>query len=348
MASIPSEVLMAYGFNPELVESQNFGTGLINHTWKIQTAEAAFILQTINQQVFPNPEAIACNINAVGEYLKENAPDYFFVHPVKTLSGDAMVFYENKYYRMFPFVVGSHAKTVLTNADEAFEAAKQFGAFTKLLSGFEIRKLQITLPDFHNLTLRYHQFEDALINGNVKRIDQAQKMIGQLKKNKNIVDTYQSILSNPAFKLRVTHHDTKISNVLFDSSDKGICVIDLDTLMPGYFISDLGDMMRTYLCPVSEEEKDFSKIEIRPSFYRAIIDGYCSEMGDELTVEEKDALPYAGVFMIYMQALRFLTDFLNNDIYYGAHYSDQNFVRAFNQMTLLEKLKTLKADYSAY
>ena len=341
MASIPSEVLLAYGLDPELVEAQSFGTGLINHTWKLQTATAAYILQTINQQVFPIPNAIASNINAVGEYLKLNAPDYFFVHPVKTLSGDAMVFDDNKYYRMFPFVAGSHAKTVLTSDHEAFEAAKQFGAFTKLLSEFEIQKLQITLPDFHNLELRYHQFEDALINGNQARIDQAKTIIGEIKRNKNIVDTYQSILSNPAFKLRVTHHDTKISNVLFDSSDKGICVIDLDTLMPGYFISDLGDMMRTYLCPVSEEEKDFSKIEIRPSFYKAIIDGYCSEMGDELTADEKDALPYAGVFMIYMQALRFLTDFLNNDRYYGARYPDQNFVRAGNQMVLLEKLQML-------
>ncbi len=341
MASIPSEVIKAYGLDLQQINAQNFGTGLINHTWKIETADAAFILQTINQHVFPNPEAIASNIDAVGDYLKLHKPDYFFVRPVKTLEGNSMVFIDHQYFRMFPFVNGSHAKTVLANANEAYEAAKQFGTFTKLLSGFDSAKLQYTLPDFHNLTLRYYQFEDALINGNQTRIDQAQTLIVQIKKNINIVDTYQSILSNPAFKLRVTHHDTKISNVLFDESNSGICVIDLDTLMPGYFISDLGDMMRTYLCPVSEEEKDFSKIEIRPSFYKAIIEGYCIEMGDELTSDEKDALPYAGVFMIYMQALRFLTDFLNDDRYYGARYPDQNFVRAGNQMVLLEKLQML-------
>lgn len=341
MASIPSEVLLAYGFKPELVAAKNFGTGLINHTWRIQTADAAYILQTINQQVFPNPEAIASNINAVGDYLKLHAPDYFFVRPLKTLNGGAMVFAENHYYRMFPFVEGSHAKTVLTNTDEAFEAAKQFGAFTKLLGRFEIGELQFTLPDFHNLTLRYRQFEEALINGDQVRINHAQNMIAEIKKHRNIVETYESILTNPDFKLRVTHHDTKISNVLFNASNKGICVIDLDTLMPGYFISDLGDMMRTYLCPVSEEEKDFSLIEVRPAFYNAIIDGYISEMGAELSAAEKDALPYAGAFMIYMQALRFLTDYLNNDVYYGALYPDQNFIRAGNQMVLLEKLLQL-------
>lgn len=341
MASIPSEVLLAYGFKPELVVAQNFGTGLINHTWKIETAGSAYILQTINQQVFPNPNSIASNINAVGEYLQLKAPDYFFVHPVKTLNGDSMVLADNHYYRLFPFVEGSHAKTVLTNADEAFEAAKQFGAFTKLLRGFDIQKLKITLPDFHNLSLRYHQFEEALLKGNESRLIHAQEMIAQIKKHQNIVEKFQSILANPAFKLRVTHHDTKISNVLFNASNKGICVIDLDTLMPGYFISDLGDMMRTYLCPVSEEEKDFSLIEVRPAFYKAIIDGYTNEMGDELSDAEKEALPYAGAFMIYMQALRFLTDYLNNDVYYGASYPNQNFVRAGNQMVLLEKLQLL-------
>lgn len=345
MASIPVEVLLAYGFTPELVVAQKFGTGLINHTWKIQTADAVYILQTINQQVFPNPSAIASNINAVGEYLKQHAPAYFFVHPVKTCGGDSMVFAENHYYRMFPFVEGSHAKTVLSNADEAFEAAKQFGAFTKLLSRFEVQDLQITLPDFHNLILRYQQFEDALTNGDQHRIHLAQSLIAQIKMHHHIVETFQSILANPDFKLRVTHHDTKISNVLFNASNKGICVIDLDTLMPGYFISDLGDMMRTYVCPVSEEEKDFSLIEVRPAFYKAIIEGYTSELGVELSAAEKVALPYAGPFMIYMQALRFLTDYLNNDVYYGASYPDQNYVRAGNQMVLLEKLLSITKDH---
>jgi Ser/Thr protein kinase RdoA (MazF antagonist) len=243
---------------------------------------------------------------------------------------------------MFPFVNGSHAKTVLSNEDEAYEAAKQFGLFTKLLSGFDITKLQYTLPDFHNLKLRFQQFEESLIKGDQQRIFTSKELIEKVQQKRNIVDTYQTILSNPSFKLRVTHHDTKISNILFDNSNKGICVIDLDTLMPGYFISDLGDMMRTYLCGVSEEEKDFSKIEVRPDFYQAILDGYCSEMEDDLSVDEKAALPYAGEFMIYMQALRFLTDFLNNDTYYGAKYPEQNFVRAGNQMVLLEKLQALK------
>ncbi len=338
MASIPSEVLLAYGFKPERVVAQSFGTGLINHTWKLETADAAFILQTINQHVFPNPPDIASNIDAVGDYLKQHASDYYFVRPLKTLEGNSMVFSERQYFRLFPFVNGSHAKTVVGNASEAFEAAKQFGRFTRLLSGFDTKFLRVTLPDFHNLTLRYKQFEESLINGNQDRINASKKIIEELQQQSDIVSKYQSILLNPDFKQRSTHHDTKISNVLFNDANKGICVIDLDTLMPGYFISDVGDMMRTYLCPVSEEEKDFSKIEIREDFYNAIVKGYSEAMADELTATEKQYFFYAGKFMIYMQALRFLTDHLNNDRYYGARYEGQNYIRAGNQMKLLERL----------
>ncbi len=136
------------------------------------------------------------------------------------------------------------------------------------MSQFPVEKLQITLPDFHNLTLRYHQFLTALKQGNKERLRESADLIDLIQSNKNIVDTYENILQNSSFKLRVTHHDTKISNVLFDDNDEGLCVIDLDTVMPGYFISDVGDMMRTYLSPVNEEEKDFSKIEIRENYFQ--------------------------------------------------------------------------------
>jgi thiamine kinase-like enzyme len=197
--------------------------------------------------------------------------------------------------------------------------------------------LKITLPDFHNLSLRYRQFEHALKTGNPARIEDAAEIVFAIKQNKNIVDKYET--GKDKFTIRVTHHDTKISNVLFDEAGKGLCVIDLDTVMPGYFISDLGDMMRTYICPVSEEEKDFSKIIIRKEFYDAVVEGYLSEMGEVLTASEKEYFHFAGEFMIYMQALRFLTDHLNNDIYYGAKYEGHNFVRAGNQLSLLQRLQ---------
>jgi Ser/Thr protein kinase RdoA (MazF antagonist) len=145
------------------------------------------------------------------------------------------------------------------------------------------------------------------------------------------------ITRHPDFKQRVMHHDTKISNVLFDNSSKAICIVDLDTVMPGYFISDTGDIFRTYLSPVDEEEADLDKIQIRTSFFKAIVEGYLSEMKDELSETEKQYFLYAGKFMIYMQALRFIADYLNNDIYYGARYEGHNLVRGKNQVVLLQK-----------
>lgn len=163
-------------------------------------------------------------------------------------------------------------------------------------------------------------------------------MIETAGKYKSIVTQFESIKQNPQFKIRVTHHDTKISNVLLDYNNNGLCVIDLDTVMPGYFFSDAGDMIRTYLSPVSEEESNLAKIEIRQEYFEALAKGYFSQMNQQLTAEEKDHFVYAGKFMIYMQAIRFLTDYLNNDIYYGCKYEGHNFVRAGNQFTLLEKL----------
>lgn len=334
-----NKVLSAYDLAMDNLIVVPIGSGLINFTWLLKNPHDSFILQKINTRVFKKPEAIALNIRLIADYLLSTDPQYLFVAPVKTNTGEEMVKISmHTYFRLFPFVENSHTIATVEKPQQAFEAANKFGEFTKLLAGFPVEKLQITLPDFHNLTLRYQQFSDALLSANKDRLQQSYELIQLIEANKIIVDTYRHIIKNPSFNLRVTHHDTKISNVLFDDNDKGLCVIDLDTVMPGYFISDVGDMMRTYLSPVNEEEKDFSKIEIREEYFKSIWDGYMGQMNNELNEEEKRHFIYSGKFMIYMQALRFLTDHLNNDVYYGAKYEGQNFVRAGNQIVLLQRL----------
>lgn len=322
-----------------------WGSGLINNTWKAVHPNGNYIVQRLNTGIFKNPDAIADNIEAIGAHLLQKEPACIFPFPLKTKAGNAL--YKDKqggYYRVMPFIPGSHTIDVLQQPEQAYEAARQFGKFTRLLTGFDVNKLKPTLTDFHNLTLRYKQFEQALTTGNTKRIIECKSYIQELKNYSGIVETYEHIKTNAHFRLRVTHHDTKISNVLFDNAEKGLCVIDLDTVMAGYFISDVGDMMRTYLSPVSEEEKDFTKIEIRPAFFEALAKGYLSEMKDELAEEELTHFIYAGKYMIYMQALRFLTDYINNDVYYGAQYEKHNLVRAGNQIMLLQKLITAESS----
>ncbi len=333
-----TDVLNAFGLNIN-AGIIPFGHGLINNTWKVEDGEDCYIVQKINTSIFKHPEFISENIEAVAKYLSENYPGYFFCTPVSTTDGKGIYYStDSSCFRAYPFIKGSHTVNVPENSDEACVASAMFGRLTKLLGNFPANSLKITLPDFHNLSLRYNDFIKALQNGNEERIIKSSSEINFLKQQKQIVDEYEKIILSPEFKLRVTHHDTKINNVLLDDNGKGICVIDLDTLMPGYFISDVGDMMRTYISPANEEEKDFSKILMREEYFSAIARGYLSEMIDELSESEINHFVFAGKFMIYMQALRFLTDYINNDVYYGRKYEDHNFIRASNQIYLLKLL----------
>ncbi len=341
-------ILTAYGLIMEECHIQPFGSGLINATWKVSNADNTYILQRINHQVFKKPALIAQNISIIGEYLNKYHPDYFFVQPVQTTDKQDMVITpEGEYFRLQPFVSDSRSYDVVNNEQLAYEAARQFGRFTRLLSGIDTSQIQVTLPDFHNLTLRYAQFEQAAQQGNPARIAEASEDINTIRRYKYLTEIFTSIQHSPYFKVRVAHHDTKISNVLFDADNKGICVIDLDTVMPGYFISDFGDMMRTYLSPASEEETDLSKVKMRKEYYTAIVNGYLSEMKDELSITEQAHLVYAGQFMVYMQAIRFLTDYFNNDVYYGSKYDKHNLLRARNQLTLLESITAQEQSLSS-
>jgi len=332
------EVLSTYGCSLNSIVIP-FGNGLINDTWKVEDENSNYILQKINIGIFKHPEYISENVHSIASYLLVHYPDYYFLTPVKTLDGKDLVFIKNDgYYRMFPFIKNSHTIDVAESAHQTFEAAKKFGELTKLLANFPAENLKITLADFHNLSLRYKDFVQAKEFGIKERIEKSNELIKFLESQKDVVEEFEKIKSSKNFKLRVTHHDTKINNVLFNDEEKGICVIDLDTLMPGYFISDVGDMIRTCVPCVNEEEKNISKIQIREEIFVALAEGYLSEMYNELTEEELNHFVYAGKFMIYMQALRFLSDYLNNDVYYGSAYEGQNFFRTANQTQLLKLL----------
>jgi len=333
-------VLRAYLPDIESYSLLPIGSGLIHRTWKVEVpGGTAYILQEVNKAVFSDPVVIAENLDKIGRWLAEHASNYLFAAPLRTAEG--LVFYRDNgggYFRMFPFVSGSRTYDVVSSPGQAYEASRQFGLFTRNLRDFDVRELRETLPRFHDLELRYEQFDRAVFAGDSARVRESGELIAFLQGQRGLVDEYVSLKGDPRFLLRVTHHDTKISNVLFDDRDKGLCVIDLDTVMPGYFISDVGDMVRTYVSPASEEEVDLEKVVVRREFYQAIYDGYLGIMGDVLSPAERGRFFYAGLFMVYMQALRFLADHLNGDVYYGARYEGHNYNRAANQVRLLQQL----------
>lgn len=340
------EVLGAYGLNADQVKIEPFGSGLINHTWKVNGEGVAYILQEVNTEVFREPENIAQNIETIKKYLDQTAPKYLFVAPITTTSGNDFVVIDDHFYRIFPFVENSCSIDFVHEPEQAYHAAKQFGKFTRMLCAFNVKKLKPTIEDFHNLPLRIEQFKQALENASDARISEAKFPVEEIIRLYEIEEQYVHMVDSGALNLRVVHHDTKISNVLLQAeTGVGLCVIDLDTVMPGYFISDVGDMMRTYLSEANEEERDFNKIAIREEVFAAIHKGYMEEMDSVLGFAEKQFFIYAGKFMIYMQAVRFITDFLNGDVYYKTSYPEHNLVRGLNQIDLLNKYIAKEARF---
>lgn len=316
------EVIKKFGLEGTPVP---IGNGHINQTFKI----GSYILQRINHKVFRKPADIASNLEHAKQHLAEKHPDYLFIAPLKNevVEGD--------HWRLYPFIENSFTIDEAKTVDQAFEAAKAFGRFGQFMKGCDLTRFKPTIEQFHDLELRYKQFEQALASTTGERKSIAQQTINAAINHHKLVDHYNAIIKSNTLKPGVFHNDTKINNVLFGgATNKPIAVIDLDTVMEGYFIYDLGDLVRTLVSPVSEEEDDLDKVVVRKEFYDAVISGYCSEMKD---VDESLA-SFAGQMMTYIMALRFLADYLRGNTYYHVTYPDQNLITARNQFRLLELL----------
>jgi Phosphotransferase enzyme family len=334
-------VLKAFGLNLDLFTSSHFGSGHINHTFLLShnSNDEKYILQEINTHVFPKPSIIAQNLAECSGYLAKKYPDYLFINSLKTNQGATLHEEAGHFWRLSPYISNSYSFNRLDSPQLAFEAAKAFGLLTHRLADMPIGNLQPSIVGFHDLTWRYQQFEVALAHAKNQRKSEALAEIEFAYSHRFIVDEYESIVNHPHYPTRMVHHDTKINNVLFDQTTQlCLCVCDLDTLMPGRIISDVGDMIRTYTCSQSEESADFEAIQVRNDYFEALIRGYLQPLKDSLTALEIESLFSAGLIMVYMQGLRFLTDYLSNDAYYPIQYANQNLNRAKNQQYLLRDL----------
>ncbi len=335
---ILKEVANAFGFqNPFSIDP--IGDGLINLTFKIADKNKALIIQRLNGKVFSSPTNIIDNYYHIAEQLETIAPK-LIPAPVRTIKN-------NKYYcdkegalwRATVYFPNLRTKEGINSIDRAYKAAFSFGHLTKCLSGLE-DSLRIIIPGFHDLSLRYQQFSDAINTDADKRKRVIKNEIEQLVAQKQLVIFFNEIRESSEYKHRIMHHDAKLSNILFDvpGRDNPI-IVDLDTCQPGYFFSDMGDMMRSMVTTHNEESKDLSHLDIRPEIYHALMSGYLSALGNDLTSKEKLNIHRSGPIMIYMQALRFLTDHLNGDRYYKIEYPDHNLLRGRNQLQLFVKLQ---------
>ena len=323
--------------------------GLINHSYKVSSAtKAPFLLQEINQHVFKKPEKLQQNYINIWQFAEFEFTDIVLPAPLyhdrsKTLYLDK----NHKYWRAFEFMDDTKTHKVPATASQAKSTAKAFAKLTAAFDDYNLNELNIVIPDFHNLSFRYDQFLDALDGENYERMAKALPMIEEIKQRERYKHFYEVITSSGEFPQRLFHHDAKISNVLFRKSNgRVLCVVDLDTAMPGYYFSDLGDMVRSMACNLDETSTEFEKLTIRKDYYRAIVDGYLEIMTKFFTASEKKYIHYSGLIMIYMQAIRFLADYLNGDVYYKTTYTEQNYDRAKNQLTLLKRLEEfLRAEH---
>lgn len=338
--SIALKAASRFGNGEPMIEA--FGTGLINHSYKVSySADEVILLQCINQATFSQPENIINNYRQLYNFLA-TAGGRSIPALVPTNRGKYFWVDENEnFWRATAFVKNSYANNSASSDQEVYPAAKCFAEFTSALTGLDPATLEIIIPGFHDLSLRYQQFEQAISGAGINRLLKATHVISSLRERFHLVRFYDSVIADTVnYPVRIMHHDCKISNILFDNAtNEVICPVDLDTVMPGRFFSDVGDMIRTMACSREENSTEWEHIDIVPSYYEAIIAGYLAGSKDLLTDAEKSNLHYAGLMLIYMQCLRFVTDFLHNDIYYKTSYPEQNLNRALNQLILLEKLE---------
>ena len=339
MEKIPDCILKAFSCTDKATIAV-LGNGLINSTFKVSDSRRTIVLQKVNSSVFPSPLLVIDNYCAIFNFLQLQKLQKI---PAPILGEKKTHFAQDEqsdYWRAFEFINFSTTKEIIEKEEQAFSAAYSFGNFVKSLSNFPLSTIKDTIPKFHDLSLRFTEFEKSIINAPLSRIENATYLIHELKKRNNLVTLFESFATNKGYKKRLMHHDAKLSNLLFDTtSGKVLTPIDLDTTQAGYYFSDLGDMIRTMTCTETENSIQFNSINLNSNFYNALVVGYFDAMQDELTEVEKSAIHFSGLLIIYMQALRFLADYLNGDIYYKTTYSNQNFDRAKNQFFLLKKLE---------
>lgn len=310
-------------------------SGLINQTFHLIVNQQSYILQTINTDVFKNPQIITSNILNVSTHLQQLQYPKATIHIIANKQGEYTTTYNGNIWRLTAYIANSVCFNTVQTSEQAFEAAKALSEFHKYLVNFPINKISPSIPGFLDYKKRVKDFYLSLQSGNPTRIDIAQPQIQQIFSQLNLVSQYLEI----EFPKRVVHADAKISNFLFDLSanNQVKAIIDWDTILPGNILCDFGDMIRTYANLKVEDDPNPENI-FSTANYLAVKKGFLTFLEEELTHTELQAIDLTAKVVILIQAIRFLTDYLNDDTYYHITYKDQNLNRTKNQLNLLNAI----------
>ncbi len=328
----------------------NYGSGHINDTFHVKNTDAGkpdYLLQRVNHYVFTEVPSLINNIKLVTQHIREKMSGVEGCQPDKEIltmipTRDQQYYHQDEagnYWRMYYFLKDTFTYDIVETPKQAYEGGKAFGKLQACLSDMDATLLVETIPDFHNIEKRLDKLKQVIKENPADRV---KELDGQLQFIFDREETMKTILNlgrDGQLPLRITHNDTKFSNVLLDKNDKAQCVIDLDTVMPGYVAYDFGDAIRSSANTAAEDEADLTKIDVNLEIYKALTAGFLSETYNFLTPTEISSLTMGALLFPYLMGVRFLTDYIDGDNYYKISSPKHNLQRANAQFQLLKKLE---------
>jgi len=323
--------------------AEPLGNGHINTTFLVNGERYKFVLQQINHSIFKNVPALMENIVLVTNHFQNKRMHLPHFYVPLTIIGDKqnnpyVIDNENNYWRMYNYIPDSKTFLKVTDMAVAYEGGSLFGIFQNIVSDIQVDRLHTILPDFHNLRHRLNQFSESLkVNFN-NRNETVKKWIDFVYEHTEVMLYIQHLSDKKEIPLRLTHNDTKFNNILFNSADKAISIIDLDTVMPGHIHFDYGDALRTAANYATEDEADIKLIGFNRPIFEAYSAGFLAHTAKILTKTERETLQFAPSLLAFIMGLRFLTDYLNGDVYYKIQHENSNLHRAVNQLVYSAEL----------
>lgn len=351
MAEIKKEVIENFQFEGEYTEGIPYGSGHINDTFRVTFQHKGetkrYILQRMNDQIFLNPEELMENVVGVTSWLRKKIVENGGEPERETLNlvpaKDGKAFYkdsEGEYWRVYLFIEGAKTYDLVENQEDFYQSAVAFGRFQGLLADYPAETLHETIQDFHNTVKRLDTFKKAVEADACGRAAQVQEEIQFVLDREALAHKLCDMQAEGKLPLRVTHNDTKLNNIMIDDETrKAICVIDLDTVMPGLSVNDFGDSIRFGASTGAEDEPDLSKVSCSMELFELYTKGFVEGCKGSLTEEELDMLPVGAMTMTYECGMRFLTDYLEGDHYFKIHREGHNLDRCRTQFKLVKDME---------
>ena len=359
-----TKVISAFNLEGELQECIVFGNGHINDTFRLtfetEQGTRRYILQKMSSVVFKKPVELMENISNVTAWLKkkirENGGDTERETLNLVMTEEGLPYHvdkEGEYWRVYKFIEGATCYDAVKNDDDFYQSAVAFGHFQRLLADYPAETLHETIPNFHNTPDRMRIFREAVQRDECGRVAGVQEEIRFIEEHEKLSHVLYDLLEEGKLPLRVTHNDTKLNNIMIDdATGKAVCVIDLDTVMPGLSAHDFGDSIRFGASTGAEDERDLSKISCDLHLYEVYTKGFIEGCGGALTEIELDMLPWGAVLMTFENGIRFLTDYLEGDHYFKIHRDGQNLDRCRTQLKLVsdmeEKMQQMQQIVNKY